>query len=139
VGRYIFDSFALIAYFKNEPAAPIIENLLRDGAAGRHTLYITTANLGEVSYRVYQDLGEEAAEEALTKMLQWPMLVVSIDQRLALKAASLKAMRGLGYLDCFAAALAGRLGGVVATGDLDFEAVVDLVEIHWLPRPTRER
>jgi predicted nucleic acid-binding protein len=134
---YVFDSFALIAYFKNEPAAPIVENLLRDGDSGAHALYITAANLGEVAYRVYQELGEEASEQALSKMLQWPMLVVTVDQRLALKAASLKAIRGLGYLDCFAAALADRLKGIVATGDRDFEAVEDLVQIHWLPRRPR--
>jgi predicted nucleic acid-binding protein len=134
---YVFDSFALIAYFKNEPAAPIVGSLLRDGDAGTHELYITAANLGEVAYRVYQELGEEASEQALSKMLQWPMVVIAVDQNLALKASSFKAMRGLGYLDCFAAALAERLDGIVATGDPDFEAVEDLVEVHWLPQRPR--
>lgn len=137
MGRYVFDSFALIAYFKNEPAAQMVEEILRSGESGAHQLYITTGNLGEVAYRVYQDLGEEASEKALTKMLQWPMRIVPIDQELALKASSFKAIRGLGYLDCFAAALAAQLDGIVVTGDLDFESVMDLVEIHWLPQRQR--
>jgi ribonuclease VapC len=52
-------------------------------------------------------------------------------------AVRLKATYPLSYADCFAAALAQRLGATVVTGDPEFHPLEDdgLIAVDWLPRP----
>jgi uncharacterized protein len=44
----------------------------------------------------------------------------------------LKVASKMGYLDCFAAALAQHLEAAVVTGDPDFRQVEGMVAIEWL-------
>ena len=59
---------------------------------------------------------------------------IEAERSLVLDAAHLKAHHPISYADAFAAALAARESAVVLTGDPEFEAVQDLVEVGWLGR-----
>jgi predicted nucleic acid-binding protein len=138
VTRYVFDAFALLALFKDEPGAPRVESILREAEAGQHEIYLTVVNLGEALYRLFQDRGPTAPEDAYAEIIQWPATIMEVDEELALRAASHKALRKIGYMDCFAVALAERMQALVVTGDHDFDSALDVIEVDWLPSPERQ-
>ena len=93
---------------------------------------MTVVNLGEAIYTLEDRRSARAAAAALANIGTSAIALVGVDRELAIAAARLKADRHLGYLDCFAAALAQSLGGTLVTGDQDFRRVEDLVPIEWL-------
>ena len=54
--------------------------------------------------------GLRFADNALRTIDEYGIRLVDVDRLFALEAARIKAIKGLGYADCFAAALASRLG-----------------------------
>jgi len=62
-----------------------------------------------------------------------PIEIVGVDRELALGAAEIKAGYAESYADCFALALAKRVGGMVATGDPEIKKTADVVPVYWLP------
>lgn len=107
----VLDSWALLAYLKDEPAAARIEGeWLADRPA------ICSINLGEVFYILIRDLGEEAAAEQID-LVRRNSTLVELDWDLIAAAARLKATGGLAYADAFCIATAQRLNGPLWTGD----------------------
>ncbi len=122
-----------MALFQDEPGAARIEALIKQAQEDSAELHLTVVNLGEVVYGMEKRRDFTAALRALGAIDAAPIEIVDVDRPLALQAARLKASAGLGYLDCFVAALAQRLGAAVVTGDPDFQQVEGLVPIEWLP------
>jgi ribonuclease VapC len=127
---YVLDAFALLAYFKNEPGAARIEQLLEEASQGQDLL-MSVVNLGEVVYKTTRQFNLERAKETLSKMRQHPITLVDVDEELALDAAALKGTYRISYADCIAAALAQRLGATLVTGDDGFRQIPDL-QVEWL-------
>jgi predicted nucleic acid-binding protein len=130
--RLVLDSFALMALFRNEPSAPHVEALLEKASKGECELFMSVVNLGEVAYTLEIRQGLQAAKEAVAAIDQAPIEVVDVDRTLTLAAARLKATTGVGYADCFAAALAQHLDATVLTGDPDFQRLEPAVTVEWL-------
>jgi ribonuclease VapC len=126
---FVLDAFALLAHLQDEPAAAQVEDILRSG----DPLYMSSINLGEVFYRTARTRGIERAEGALALIARGPVDVVDPDRDVVLAAAWLKARHPISYADCFAAALAQRLGATLLTGDRDFARLEDDLTIEWLP------
>ncbi|MEX2237616.1 MAG: type II toxin-antitoxin system VapC family toxin [Dehalococcoidia bacterium] len=133
----VLDAFAIIALAQEEPAAIEVEELLEHCRRGELDLFMTVVNLGEVSYRIERRLGGMAAAEALGKVTNANVTLVDVDQALALEAAWIKAGTGMGYLDCFPAALAERLDAAVVTGDRGFAVMDRRIDLYWLPEAGR--
>lgn len=131
---YVFDAFALYAYFNDEPGAAQVEELLDLADAGRTQIAVPMFNVGETIYKVWRLHGVDEAAHALQVIRSFPLSIVDADYELVLAAASLKAELRMGYLDCFPAALAMKLNATVVTGDSGFGAVEAMLPIHWLPR-----
>lgn len=137
--RYVHDSFSLLAHFREEPGAPRVRQLM---AAGQHQHWITVINLGEVQYKVAREDGDDRADSVIGAALDLPIKLIEADFILAMDAARIKARFRMSYADCFAAALAQRLGAVVVTGDPEFEAIerAGELQIEWLsPKPKSKR
>ncbi len=132
---YVLDSFALLAFFQDEPGAQAVEDLLLRAEEGRVDLSITTANLGEVIYRTIRKYGSDRADDALTRIDAFAISITDIDRDLALDAARLKGVYRVSYADCLAAALGRQLGAPVVTGDPDFRRLEGEVEVEWLSAP----
>ncbi|MBI1886381.1 MAG: type II toxin-antitoxin system VapC family toxin [Chloroflexi bacterium] len=130
--HFVLDSFALLAFFRAETAGARVRELLEQARAGEIALSITTVNLGEVFYRAIRERGLEHAHEMLGRVEEFGVEIADVDLELALMAGSLKAVSGIGYADCFAAALAQRLAAPVVTGDPDFSQVEGVVPVEWL-------
>ena len=50
--NYILDSYALIALINKEVGSEIVSNLIKEGYAGKVSLYMSTINYGELLYQL---------------------------------------------------------------------------------------
>ncbi len=107
----VLDSWALLAYLKDEPAAARIEaEWVASGAT------ISSINLGEVLYIRIRADGEGSAHADIEKIRK-RLTVIDPDWPLVAAAAAIKAKGGLSYADAFCIATAVGLDAPLWTGD----------------------
>ncbi len=123
MAHYVLDSFALLAYFRNEEGGEIVEQLLNDAAADKHELYLTCINAGEVYYMSSRKDGTIKAELVWKALHQFPIHIIDADLEFTLTAARLKAKYTISYADAFAAALTIKRKATLITGDDEFNAL----------------
>ncbi|CAN5745956.1 type II toxin-antitoxin system VapC family toxin [soil metagenome] len=123
---YVLDSYALLAFFRNETGADAVEALLNEAAEDKNELYLATVNAGEVFYMSSRKDGLKKAAIAWEAMLKFPLHFVTADLKLSLAAAKLKATYKLSYADAFAAALTIDKKAILITGDKEFENLRDV-------------
>lgn len=128
----VLDSWALLAFFEDEPAAEAVEKILEHAAAEKHKLLMSVVNWGEVYYNIARKVSATAAEQKLAEIAAMPIEIVGVDQHLAKLAAHCKATCKMSYADCFGAALAKIKNAEFVTGDPEFKAVKKEIKIHWL-------
>ena len=130
----VLDSWALIAFFEDEPAADAVEKLLQQAADEKHKLLMSVVNWGEVYYSTLREVSQEAAEQKAQEIAALPIDIIGVSDDLALtkQAAIFKATRKLSYADCFAAALAKQKNAELITGDPEFKAVEKEIKVAWL-------
>ena len=130
----VLDSWALIAFFEDEPAADEVEKLLHQAADEKHKLLLSVVNWGEVYYNTMREVSQEAAEQKAQEIASLPIDIVGVGDDLALarQAAIFKATHKMAYADCFAAALAREKKAELVTGDPEFKPVEGEIKIAWL-------
>jgi len=131
----VLDSWALMAFFEDEPAAEEVENLLARADAGRDKLLLCVVNWGEVYYNVMRKISAETAEQKVREISGLSIEIVPVDDKnleLVRQAAIYKATKRMSYADCFAAALAKIRKAELVTGDPEFKQVEDEIKIGWL-------
>jgi predicted nucleic acid-binding protein len=115
----VLDSWAVLAYLKDEPPAARIEaEWLSQPPA------ISSINLGETLYMRIRERGEKAAAADISTIRR-SSLVIDPDWELVITAAQIKAGGGMSYADAFCAATAARLDAPLWTGDPE---IVDRAE-----------
>ncbi len=124
MAHFVLDSYALLAYFRNETGAEKIEQLLNEAVADKHELHMTCINAGEVYYMAHRKDGADKAALVWKAMLQFPIHITEADMNLTFKAASLKAKYKLSYADAFAAVLAINKKATLITGDSEFDNLI---------------
>lgn len=131
---FVLDSYALMAYFGAEPGRERIEQVLEYANTGHCRLLLCMINFGEVLYMTerYRGLVKAQIIQGLIESL--PIDLVEASRNLVLDAAHIKANHALSYADAFVVALAQQEGAVVLTGDPEFQAVEELINIEWLPK-----
>ena len=104
----VLDSWALIAFFEDEPAAGAVEEILDQANRDKHRLYLSAVNWAEIYYNTMREVSLEAAEAQAQTIANLPIDVIGVgdDLRLARQAAVFKASYRLSLADAFAAALA---------------------------------
>ena len=130
---YVLDSFALLAFFQDEPGGRRVKAILGQALKKRAEILLSVVNYGEVVYITEREQGLRVAQKLIAVIDQLPVSLVDIDRRLTLAAAHLKAQHPLSYADAFAVALAQDRQAIVLTADPEFRAVETLVAIEWLP------
>jgi predicted nucleic acid-binding protein len=130
----VLDSWALIAFFEDEPAADEVEKLLVRAEAGSHKLLLSVVNWGEIYYNTMRKVSQEAAEQKAREIagLTIELVPVETDLHLVRQAAIYKATKKLSYADAFAAALAKVRNAELVTGDQEFKEVEGEIKIGWL-------
>ncbi len=128
----VLDSFALVAYFRDEPGAEKVEALLAKAAATERPLHMTEVNYAETKYTLIRKDGLESWEASAAVLVGLPIEFHPIDRRLADQAADFKARHKLSLADAFAAALAKEKKAELLTGDPEFKALEKEIKIAWL-------
>lgn len=128
----VLDSFALIAYFRDEPGAETMEHLLVSASKKDSPLQMTDVNYAEVKYSIVKKDGAAAWEEAAKVLQGLPIEFQSTTRALADSAADFKARFKLSLADTFAAALAKERKTELVTGDPEFKALDREIKIYWL-------
>ena len=117
----VLDSWALLAFFKGEPAGESVEELLHKASADRARLLLCVVNWGEVYYGMWRAGGEAAARSVADDLSHLPVELVAADLPLTKQAAIFKATHKISYADAFAAALAKAKKAELVTGDPEFK------------------
>ena len=130
----VLDSFALIAYFRDEPGAEAMENLLVTAGKKDSPLHMTDVNYAEVKYSIVKKDGAEAWVEAAKILQGLPIDFHSTTRALADSAADFKARFKMSLADAFAAALAKEKKAELVTADPEFKALEKEIKINWLTR-----
>ena len=128
----VLDSWALMAYFKGEPAGLAVEELIHKASAEKLRLLLSVVNWGEVYYGMWRAGGQAAADDVAADLSRMPIELVEADLHLAKQAATYKATNKMSYAGAFAAALAKIKNAELVTGDLEFKALEKEIKINWL-------
>jgi len=128
--RSVIDSYALLAYLKQENNFRKVEDLL---SAKETELLMNDINIGETFYILARERGLDKAEYFNNVILpNLPITRVGNTFGEVIEAARIKARYPIAFADCFAVATALRERAVVVTGDPDFKHVEKIVKIDWV-------
>ena len=140
--KKVLDSHALMVFLEKEPGYEKVEALLVSAAEKDQPLLMSVVNWAEISYIVLRELGEQKAREIERVIMTMPIELIEADLDLARQAARFRAALALrervcltqkmSFADCFAAALAKIRKAELVTGDKEFRAVENEVNILWL-------
>lgn len=128
----VLDSFALIAYFRGEPAGVPVRELLEKAGKADKPVHMTEVNYAEVQYLIRRKDGAEEWAEAAKILAALPIEFHPATRELADLAAGFKSRFRFSLADAFATALAQRHKAELVTGDPEFKAVEEEVNITWL-------
>ena len=128
----ILDSWAVLAYFQNEPAAAAVQKILLVSQDNGTRLVMTMINAGEVWYNYARRASTEVANERIQQLRMTGIEFIEADWDLTKEAAHLKSRYPIAYADCFAAALAKREGGRLVTGDPEFRRLDKEISVIWI-------
>lgn len=129
---YVFDSWAVLSYFQNEPAAEMVENIIADAHEFDVPIFMSVVNAAEVWYVKARRSSPSEADTAIRELKQLGIHFVDADWELAQEAGRFKARNQMSFADCFAAALAKNRKASLVTGDREFKQVETEINISWL-------
>ena len=130
--KYVLDSFAMIAFFEDEPGANKVTEILDALMKQKAKAFMSVVNWGEIYYNTMRVQGIEEAEDVIKQFNKYPIQLIEADQALTYEAAKLKGKHKIAYADCFAAALSLRLKAPIVTGDPEFKKLDDQISIQWI-------
>jgi len=125
----VVDSWAMLAWLLDQPAAPQVEALLQEADAGNLQLVMSWINAGEVYYIATKRLGQKLAEQFLARLPSLPLRLVVPTEEDIVAAAKIKGAHRVSYADAFAIAQAEQ--GSVVTGDEEIRQC-NLVPVEWI-------
>ena len=128
----VLDSYALMAFFEDEPGADLVRDLILKAEENKVSLLISVVNLGEVWYSIARTNSPELADQYIGEVKGMAIEIVDVDWQLTRQAATFKKDGNISYADCFAAALAKLKKAELITGDKEFRSIEDQIKIQWV-------
>ena len=128
----VLDSYALMAFFEDEPGADIVRGLILKAEESGVDLLMSVVNLGEVWYSIARTNSSETADQYIQEVNGMAIEIVDADWRLTRQAAAFKMNGKISYADCYAAALAKSRKAELVTGDKEFKQLDGESKISWL-------
>jgi predicted nucleic acid-binding protein len=127
----VVDSWALVAWVRLEPSAPLIRKFLLDADAGNLELVMSWINVAETFYILAKRNSAAVADEFMTRLPSLPIRIVLPDEAGMMAAARIKAAHAVAFGDAFAIALAQAEGASVITGDGEIRRC-GVVPVDWV-------
>ncbi len=130
----VLDSWALLAFFKDEPAASEVEKIINGAVLRNRKVFLCAVNWAEVVTAIERAGGNEIARRTASEIAQLPIQIVGTDSdmKLCRTAAKLKARHNISLGAAFAAALAQEKRADLVTGDPQFRPLASDISIQWL-------
>ena len=133
----VFDTWPIMAYLQGEPPTERIIEIIANANESRDSLLMSVVNAGEVWYSIAKRSDATNADRAIAMIRSLGIEFIEVDWPTTQIAARYKALGGISYADCFAAALArktatDRASCVLITGDREFEQLENEIDIVWL-------
>ena len=97
--RVVFDSYALIALFRQETGHEFVRDLLVKMANDEIEGFISAVNVGEIYYMISRKSNSKNAEAAIAAVKQMPLVIIDADLKLCMEAihhAPFKGAEGYG-------------------------------------------
>jgi len=131
---YVLDASAVVDFVESGRGSKTVQRLLHEALRQQSVILVSVVNWAEVLYLLWNRRGEQKARETMASLLPLPLQIVPVDLPQGLKAAEIKVLHKLAFVDGLAAALAELRGAVLVTGDRDFERLGRRVQILWIRR-----
>lgn len=131
---HVLDANAVLDFVEDGPGAERVQQLLSSALREANPILMSVVNWGEVFYSSLQRRGEEAARRTMSGLGRLPIENIPVDMDQVSKAAEIKAVHKIPYVDCLAAALAELRRAILVTSDRDFEKLGKRVQILWIAR-----
>jgi PIN domain nuclease of toxin-antitoxin system len=128
----VLDSYALMAFFQDEPGADFVRGLIQKAVESGTNLLMSVVNLGEVWYSIARTTSPETADQYVHEIKGMGIEIVDADWTLTRQAAAFKANGNISYGDCFAAALAKIKKADLVTGDKEFKPLEGEIKVIWM-------
>lgn len=128
----VLDSWAIMAYFEDEPAAERVADIIAEAHEEKTPLFMSVVNAGEVWYILARRTSESEANRGVHELRQLGIEFIDADWDLSREAAGFKSKHKMSFADCFAAALAKQKKAHLVTGDNEFKQVEQELTIMWL-------
>jgi len=117
--RYVFDACALLAYFRNEPGADNVQELIWDSIG-----YVHAVNLCEIYYVLLRQTTEAEAQAVIDDITSSGIHFHDwIDTAFWKQVGRYKAILPISIADCFCLALAVQEDAAIVTSDHEFDIV----------------
>jgi predicted nucleic acid-binding protein len=129
---YVLDSWAILSYFADDPAAERVETIITDAHEQAIPMFMSVVNVAEVWYIVARRRSQSDADAAIRSLKQMGINFVEVHWELAHQAGRFKVKNQMSFADCFAAALAKQKSATLLTGDLEFRQIEREITIQWL-------
>ncbi len=128
----VLDSWAIMCYLEDEPAAEKVGKVLGNSLSNRIPLLMSVINAGEIWYIVGRRRSEKDADATIVWLREIGVKFIDADWQLTKTAATFKVKGNISYADCHAAAVAKHYKATLFTGDLEFVGLENAVDIEWL-------
>ena len=132
----VLDSWAILAWMKNEARGSKVRDLFDQAGSRALVLHCSAINAGEVYYHLAR-LGRRTEAELFWGSLisgNAPLRLAPATVERIRTAAEIKATYPLAYADAFAVALAREMSCALVTGDPEIRRPADdgLIAVEWL-------
>jgi predicted nucleic acid-binding protein len=128
----VLDSYALMAFFEDEPGADTVRDMIFGAENGNEKLLMSVVNLGEIWYSIARTNSTDIADQYVNEIMGMAIEIVDAGWLLTRQAATFKVNGNISYADCYAAALAKVREAKLVTGDKEFQHLAGEVKIVWL-------
>jgi len=128
----VLDSYALMAFFEDEPGADLVRELILKAEENRINLLMSVVNLGEVWYSIARTNSPQVADQYIGELRGMAIEIIDADWQLTRQASAFKVNGNISYGDCFAAALAKLRKAELITGDKEFKSLEGEIKISWM-------
>jgi predicted nucleic acid-binding protein len=140
VTQKVLDAWAVMAWLEGEtPARKRVSALFAAASEQRLALSISMINVGEIFYSITKRRGAAAAEEFLTDLATFPVVIVIPGRKQILEATRLKARFPISYADAFAMQAALEADALLVTGDHEIQDVSARagLRLDWIAAPRK--
>ncbi|MGB7294543.1 MAG: type II toxin-antitoxin system VapC family toxin [Candidatus Aminicenantales bacterium] len=130
--QLVLDSWAVLAFFENEPSGQKAADIIADANEQGISLLMCPVNAGEVWYITARQTSDAQADQLIREVENLGIEIVAVDWNMAREAAMIKSRVKMSYADCFAFALAKLHQAELVTGDPEFKQLERQIKIRWI-------